>query len=801
MLLKSVSYRFNGTGGDAGTGNTEARERERERERAGCCSWTNSRAGPEHPSSGLRSLSPPNRTGAAMRHYTATPSHDGACTPCCQVCVFFLTAFLLVAERTALIYCFVYYLWVGHNYCYAHLAGFTALFLLPGWGPQWLSYLWYLSDGRIRRKSLTWTHVLHLGIFKRLWECMRLPDEDAHSEIMQQADASALRLLEALVVTLPETLLQTYVLICTDIGVKSPASVCFAVCLLSLAWALVLYARACSLIRPGHLQMTPAAVLCRLLWRVSMLGSRFAVLMLFTRIFKQWVLGVIGVHWLGATFWMVSQQTDIIRSTNRWRLFNLVLGAVHIFLFLNVKCGPSRYRMAGFYLVMFLENALLLLASSWLFTMVSWDTVGIPAAVFCSFLIGVISLVLYYRFLHPKSFEIFQSIRHRGIGGACTERGSTLSLEEKVTPTFHRHATLSGGGTLMDLPIQWEGWKHHHWLLICLALKTGDVTRIWSAYGEGGLAGLMGLSEEFHSPDEPYVPRIQPVRPQVPQSSQPTPQPAPPPAAQAPQAREEAQPPKPAPTCAVARPVRRAPPTTIQDMRRFPEIIPVQEVIPEETAEDESSAAASEKGDDDFQSAAYGSPTPSSPRQPGSLRHIDSQAASLTEASSSVGSLDIKTPGWSPERRSPLLLGSPEKKTGFPGESSTTLYFSADAHSPSSGSYLGWGSELSPISTYRSPYRIREARFITSTPRLEPRAGAESPGPAPVVVTPATPGTTPGTTPGGTPGTSTPAASTPGASTPAAAATPVNPVIALTPVISHARKQMVQFVDSRERAV
>lgn len=37
---------------------------------------------------------------------------------------------------------------------------------------------------------------------------------------------------------------------------------------------------------------------------------------------------------------------------------------------------------------MFIENAFLLLASSWMFTMVSWDTVGIPAAVFCSFLIG-----------------------------------------------------------------------------------------------------------------------------------------------------------------------------------------------------------------------------------------------------------------------------------------------------------------------------------------------------------------------------------------------------------------------------
>ncbi|XP_056135218.1 XK-related protein 5b [Lampris incognitus] len=742
-----------------------------------------------------------------MRDYTATPSRGGSCVSCCQVCIFAFTALLIVAERTALVYCFVYYLWMGHNYCYAHLAGFTALFLLPGWGPQWLSYLWYLSDGRIRMKSLTWTHILHLGIFKRLWECMRLPDEDVYGEIMQQADVSALHLLEALVVTLPETLLQTYVLICTDIGLKSPASVCFVVCVLSLAWALVLYARACSLIRPGHLPMTPAAILCRLLWRVGMLGSRFAVLMLFTRIFKQWVLGVIGVHWLGATFWMVSQQTDIIRSTNRWRLFNLVLGAIHIFLFLNVKDGQSRYRMAGFYLAMFLENAFLLLASSWLFTMASWDTVGIPAAVFCSFLIGVIALVLYYRFLHPKSFEIFQSIRHRGIGGACTEQGSTLTLEEKATPTFHRNITLSGGGTLTDLPHQWEGWRHHHWLLIRLALKTGDVTKICSAYGEGGLAGLMGLDEVVNSPDIPHVPQVPQIQPQLPQDSQPAPQPAPPQVTQAPLVRKEAQPKKPAPSTVVARPVRQAPPTNIYKMNPSPEVIPVHEVIPEETGEEESSPPASEdRGDEDFQSAAYGSPTPSSPQYPGSLRHIDSNAGTLTEGSSSAGSLDIKTPGWSPERRSPLLISSPERNSANPGESTTTLYFSAEAQSPSTGSYLGWGSELSPISSYRSPYRIREARFVTSTPRLEPRVGGESPGLTPVVVTPATPGTTPGATPGITPG-ATPATTpgttpggTPGGATPMAT-TPGTPITPLTPVISHVRKQMVQFVDYRERAV
>ncbi|XP_077421005.1 XK-related protein 5b [Vanacampus margaritifer] len=741
-----------------------------------------------------------------MRDYSAPASHGGSCMACCQVCVYFFTAVLLVAERTALIYCFVYYLWVGHNYCYAHLAGITALFLLPGWFPQWLSYLWYLSDGRIRRKSLTWTHILHLGIFKRLWDCMRLPDMDVYGEIMQQADVSALRLFEALVVTLPETLLHTYVLICTDIGIKSPASVCFAVCLLSLAWALVLYARACHLIRPGHLQMTPAAIFCRLLWRVSMLGSRFGVLMLFTRVFKQWILGVIGVHWLGATFWMVSQQTDIIRSTSRWRLFNLILGAIHIFFFLNVKYGPSRFRMAGFYLVMFFENILLLLASSWLFSMVSWDTVAIPAAVICSFLIGVISLVLYYRFLHPKSFEIFQSIRRRGFSGACVESASILSLEEKVTPTFHRHATLSGGGTLMDLPLQWEGWRHHHWLLIRLALKTGDVPKIWSMYGEGGLAGLMGLCEEIHYGNEARrVPQVTRFPPQVTHVIQPA-QPPPPQETPAPQEREVAPPPKPALTNVIARPVRKAPPTTIHDIRLVPEIIPVHEAILEEITEDFSAPQTDDRGDEEFQSAIYGSPSLSSPAQPESLHHVDSYAATLTEKSSSAASLDIKTPGWSPERRSPLLLSSPEKKTATPFDPNTTSYFSVDAPSPSSGSYLGWGSELSPISTYRSPYRIREARFVTSTPRPESRAGTESPSPSPVVIIPATPGTTPRATPGGTPGSitpaaSTPTASTPGSFTPASGTTPSTPIAPLTPVIAHARKQMVPFVDSRERAV
>lgn len=42
--------------------------------------------------------------------------------------------------------------------------------------------------------------------------------------VMQQADVAALWLLEALVLTLPQSLLQAYVVVSTDVGIMSPGN-------------------------------------------------------------------------------------------------------------------------------------------------------------------------------------------------------------------------------------------------------------------------------------------------------------------------------------------------------------------------------------------------------------------------------------------------------------------------------------------------------------------------------------------------------------------------------------------------
>ncbi|XP_035384708.1 XK-related protein 5a [Electrophorus electricus] len=429
---------------------------------------------------------------------------------CWQVALLGASALVILAERAALIYCIGYYLCEDQVFW----AGLTSALLLPGTVVQVLSFLWYRADGEQRTCHMIILHTLHLGIFKRLWDCSvcvwrAQGRPHSHAQlVMRQADVSALRLVEVFVLTLPQSLTHTYVLAATDFSLASPVALCSGTCLLSLSWALVLYSRACCLTRPGHLLMPPAALLCQLLWRAGMLAARWVSLALFARSFGWWVVGVVGSHWLIAAFWLVSQQTDICVGRWPWRMFNLVLGGVHVFLFLNVKDGPSRFRMAGFYTVMLLENTMLLLAASDLLSEASWDSLTIPTAVLCSYLIGLTSLVLYYRFLHPKSTEISQGLRP-GVpaGSVCMDQGSSsLSLGDKSLAPPSLPLRLSSSlseipGSLLEHPgscrAKGQGeYHHHHWLLLRLALKTGDPAKINRAYGAGGMAGILAGEEE-----------------------------------------------------------------------------------------------------------------------------------------------------------------------------------------------------------------------------------------------------------------------------------------------------------------
>ncbi|XP_038627598.1 XK-related protein 5 [Tachyglossus aculeatus] len=417
-----------------------------------------------------------------------------------------LLLLLLAAEQTARLYTVVHYFLIGHP----ARAWMTLSLFLPGGPVQCLSYFWFRADG-VRGCPLMMVHLLQLGIWKRHWDSVRaaVSHERGSSRLgqlwLQEGDLSGLRLLEALLQTGPHLVLQTYVFLGGGLKDAVPG-VSALLSWLSLSWALVSYARFTYLLKPGHLAMPWAAFLCQLLWRMGMLATRVTTLVLFTQVYHFWVLLVAGGHWLGMTVWLVAQQSDIITSIWPWRLFNLLAGALYVFCYMNFWDSPSRNRLIMFYTVMLIENGVLLLLATDFPQGASWRSAWIIAAVLSGFVIGCASLIIYYSLLHPKSTEIWQGFRGKSRGasgkglsfpsaGLSEESLETPAFAERGHATSPRNCSISPWGASVEesrsLPSGKEGLgTHHHWLLVRLALKTGDVSKINAAFGEGDIGNV-----------------------------------------------------------------------------------------------------------------------------------------------------------------------------------------------------------------------------------------------------------------------------------------------------------------------
>ncbi|XP_065690656.2 XK-related protein 5 isoform X2 [Patagioenas fasciata] len=410
---------------------------------------------------------------------------------------------LLAAERGAGLCTIIHYLVRGQLDWF----GLTVACIIPGYAAQLLSFLWFRTDGHQRSCWLLVLHLLQLGLWKRYWDVFWAAAKagdgvGAGAVLMALGDVCVLRLLEALLRTLPHLLLQAYGVLTVHTATVIPG-VSAGMSLLSFAWALVSYSCFTCLMKPGHLCPPATAILCLLLWRTGMLATRVLALVLFARLYSLWVFAVAGAHWLLMSFWLVAQQTDIVAQPWRWRLFNCLLGAVYIFCYINVRPGPSKYRMAVFYTIMLVENTILLLLATRFLQTELRSSLCVTGAVMTGSVVGAAALVVYYILLHPKSSEIWKSFLDTTCsaaaagGGEAAGHGSKLGQNLGISGDGESSA---GGGTTADpknghsssLP-QFRGFvedswtNHHHWLLVKLALKTGDISTINAAFGDGGV--------------------------------------------------------------------------------------------------------------------------------------------------------------------------------------------------------------------------------------------------------------------------------------------------------------------------
>jgi len=306
---------------------------------------------------------------------------------------------------------FYYY---GH-YWYSAIT--VVLILLPNAIVQVFSARWNQIDDSMSR-PVGIIHGLLLGIIHRYYRVLTLGLEargtddvlDYQRYYQQWSDICMLRLFDSFMESAPQLVFQLYVMVdksdtWTPFNVAWTA-VSAVASTVSLGWGIAAYSQALRIVRDDKGKLSWVGMILQILWRFFMLSARIVALVMLVLTLHHWSVLIIFVHWLVMTGWVVWQDTDFCNNPWEERLYNAVVGVIYCFCFFNLKEGRSRYRMTIFYSITFVENATFVglyygFGHHLPDIPVTWFSLGAMGIVIGGTLIGLVSMVIYYRFYHP----------------------------------------------------------------------------------------------------------------------------------------------------------------------------------------------------------------------------------------------------------------------------------------------------------------------------------------------------------------------------------------------------------------
>ncbi|XP_037085551.1 XK-related protein 4-like [Pollicipes pollicipes] len=239
-------------------------------------------------------------------------------------------------------------------------------------------------------------------------------DQQAHIKnyiymIYKDADATLLRLFESFMESAPQLVLQLYILASEHNRFEptEPISttlqvVAVGTSLFSLAWSLCSYQRSLRYSLPAKNNLSTPATVVLFFWHLCSVGSRVLAISLCASLFPVYVAIGLLVHWVLMTCWLIYQKTEACYTRCEELLFVIVLGAVYIFTFFNVKDQTTRLKYTMYYVLCFAENtAMIVLWYLHADRTLWWYHPGLAAQV-SLFSLAVLFMVMYYWRLHPS---------------------------------------------------------------------------------------------------------------------------------------------------------------------------------------------------------------------------------------------------------------------------------------------------------------------------------------------------------------------------------------------------------------
>ncbi|XP_050409710.1 XK-related protein 6 [Patella vulgata] len=288
------------------------------------------------------------------------------------------------------------------------------------------SLYWYYLDYAVNKNDPTWLWVcrivfscLQLAILWRTMEYLYYGYKSLKSKnektkrkytsktVDEAVDLRFLCVFESFLESAPQLVFQLYVFGTLRPVDKDIISLLYRLGKLFVTWiglslSLTSYHSSLRNSVAGKKKMGVVSYSGYLAWRVFEVGGRVISLAYFAIYFHEWILLGIGIHWILLSIVNMSNGTSFYENKILNKGYDVCLGYVMIFCFLNIPEGPSKCRLVVYYVIFYIENIVLVVwtsvvnPSKW-----CWNYVYVVFVIVFSCL-HIFLLLLYYKFCHPN---------------------------------------------------------------------------------------------------------------------------------------------------------------------------------------------------------------------------------------------------------------------------------------------------------------------------------------------------------------------------------------------------------------
>lgn len=138
-------------------------------------------------------------------------------------------------------------------------------------------------------------------------------------------------------------------------------------------------------------------------WRFFMLVARILALVVFASTFKHWVFVVVGIQLLFSYFLLHSQPDNYFEEGSlRDILLRFAFTCINLFCFFPLAGEQTRKWGFPYYLVIFIENSIMVLLWNFFSDFDKVFKIIILVTEWGTFLLGLVSVSLYYGVFHPS---------------------------------------------------------------------------------------------------------------------------------------------------------------------------------------------------------------------------------------------------------------------------------------------------------------------------------------------------------------------------------------------------------------